>query len=70
MDVTRTPHAPGRHALGALALGLATSRAQAQPPAAATWPTQPIRLIVPYAAGGAVDLLGRALGELLGPRLG
>ncbi|MEB0160935.1 tripartite tricarboxylate transporter substrate-binding protein, partial [Pseudomonas sp. AH2 (2023)] len=42
------------------------SRSTAQP----AWPSQPIRLIVPYAAGGAVDLLGRALAEMLAPRLG
>lgn len=65
-----TPHALGRRALGTLALGLAAGRAAQAQPSAATWPTQPIRLIVPYAAGGAVDLLGRALGELLGPQLG
>jgi tripartite-type tricarboxylate transporter receptor subunit TctC len=57
-----------RRDLGALALGLIAGRAAAQP--APARPIQSIRLIVPYAAGGAVDLLGRALGELLGARLG
>jgi tripartite-type tricarboxylate transporter receptor subunit TctC len=57
-----------RRGIAALGLGLAAASARAQTRSA--WPTQSIRLIVPYAAGGAVDLLGRALAELLGPRLG
>jgi tripartite-type tricarboxylate transporter receptor subunit TctC len=57
-----------RRGIAALGLGLAAASARAQ--TRSPWPTQSIRLIVPYAAGGAVDLLGRALAELLGPRLG
>ena len=34
------------------------------------WPTKPVRLVVPYAAGGPADLLARIVGEKLGPRLG
>jgi tripartite-type tricarboxylate transporter receptor subunit TctC len=37
--------------------------------AQAPWPTRPIRMIVPYAAGGGTDLLGRALAEALRPIL-
>jgi tripartite-type tricarboxylate transporter receptor subunit TctC len=34
------------------------------------YPSKPIRLIVPYAAGGSTDTLARVLGQALGERLG
>jgi tripartite-type tricarboxylate transporter receptor subunit TctC len=37
---------------------------------AQTYPTKPIRLIVPYAAGGAVDTVARLVGQQLAERLG
>lgn len=37
---------------------------------AQAWPSKPIRLIVPYAAGGPTDVLGRQLAQRLGPLLG
>jgi tripartite-type tricarboxylate transporter receptor subunit TctC len=51
-----------------LAWGLvaATSLAVAQE----SYPSKPIKLIVPYAAGGPADLLARTIAERLGPRLG
>ncbi|MDH6594899.1 tripartite-type tricarboxylate transporter receptor subunit TctC [Variovorax sp. TBS-050B] len=41
-------------------------------PAAAqeAWPTQPVRLIVPYAAGGFADTRARKIAEVLGRSLG
>ena len=39
--------------------------ARAQP----AWPVRPVRLIIPYAAGGGTDILGRALAEALRPFL-
>src|SRR5256885_1780010 len=37
---------------------------------AQTWPTKPIRVVIPFVAGGASDIVGRAIGakfqELLG----
>lgn len=48
----------------ALAFGLG-SGAQAQ-----DYPNKPIRLIVGYAPGGAVDIVSRIIGEPLGQRLG
>ncbi|MBX9827227.1 MAG: tripartite tricarboxylate transporter substrate binding protein [Xanthobacteraceae bacterium] len=41
------------------------SQAQAQ-----NYPTRPIRIISPFAAGGANDVLARAIGQKLGDRLG
>ena len=51
-------------ALG-LALGLCPAPALAQP-----YPNKPIRLIVPFPAGGGVDYIGRIVGKGLSERLG
>lgn len=34
------------------------------------FPSKPVKLVVPYAAGGPADLLARSIAEKLGPRLG
>jgi tripartite-type tricarboxylate transporter receptor subunit TctC len=52
-----------------LAASLATLAAPAAR-AQAAWPTKPMRLIVPFAAGGSTDVVGRMIGEYLGRRLG
>ncbi len=46
-----------------LACGLALAAPQSR---AAEYPTRPIKLIVPYAAGGPTDVLGRMVGDYLG----
>ncbi len=55
-------------ARSALAGCLLTVAALAATPAAiaAEYPTRPIKLVVPYAAGGPTDVLGRLVGEFLG----
>lgn len=52
------------HAL--LATGLIATGASAQD----VFPTKPIKIVVPYAAGGPADLLARGVAEKLAPRLG
>ncbi|MGZ5821680.1 MAG: Bug family tripartite tricarboxylate transporter substrate binding protein, partial [Croceibacterium sp.] len=34
------------------------------------WPTRPVTMVVPFAAGGPTDLLGRVMAASLGERLG
>jgi len=54
-------------ALLALGLGAAALTGAA---AQEAYPNKPIKLVVPYAAGGPADLLARMVGERLAPRLG
>jgi tripartite-type tricarboxylate transporter receptor subunit TctC len=49
-----------------LALGLLAS----PPGAAQTWPTKPVRFVVPFPPGGSVDPLARMVGVKLGQSLG
>ena len=60
MSITR------RTLLGAAPLLLAPGPSRAQAP----WPNRPIRLIVPFQAGGATDVTARVMAERLGELLG
>lgn len=51
-----------RRQLGGLAAGLLLAR-PALAAGAASWPERPVRMIVPFGAGGAVDTLARAFGQ-------
>lgn len=52
--------------MGAAMIGLGPGRAFAQ----ADWPNGPITLIVPFAAGGATDVVSRLVGKALSERIG
>jgi tripartite-type tricarboxylate transporter receptor subunit TctC len=49
---------------------LLASLVLALPAAAQTYPNRPIRMIVPFPAGGATDILARALSQKLGEKIG
>jgi tripartite-type tricarboxylate transporter receptor subunit TctC len=49
-------------------LGLVTSAGPTH--AQESWPARPLTMVVPFAAGGPVDLLGRILAQYLGEALG
>ncbi|SPA28369.1 conserved hypothetical protein, UPF0065 [Cupriavidus taiwanensis] len=55
-------------ATGGLVAGL--SLGAALPAAAQAYPAKPIRIVVPYVAGGGTDTIARAMGEKLSKRLG
>jgi tripartite-type tricarboxylate transporter receptor subunit TctC len=55
-----------RHLLAGIAAASAASQARAQ----STFPTQPLRMIVPFPAGGTTDMLARQFGQRMQSALG
>ncbi len=58
-----------RRALLTLSLA-STALVAALPAAAQEWPARPVRMIIPFAAGGVTDMIGRVVGQGLSQRLG
>jgi tripartite-type tricarboxylate transporter receptor subunit TctC len=56
--------------IGAALAPLAPAFARARASNAPTWPARPVTLIIPFPAGGAMDLLGRAVAQDFGDKLG
>jgi tripartite-type tricarboxylate transporter receptor subunit TctC len=56
-----------RKTISALLVGVG---AIATPAAAQQWPTGPVTMIIPFAAGGPTDVLGRIVGERISKSLG
>lgn len=64
-SMNQIPRAWLRRAMLAALAGMAVTSATAQP-----YPNKPVRLVVPFAAGGSVDSVARLIGTKLGERLG
>jgi tripartite-type tricarboxylate transporter receptor subunit TctC len=56
--------------LGLAGLSVAVSAATLSPAWAQTYPSRPITMIIPFAAGGPTDVLGRMVGQRMGEVLG
>src|SRR5260370_37219843 len=67
---THREHALPVSRRGFIGVALAASTTLPSRGARAAYPERPVRLIVPFAAGGAVDSVARVLGKALSANLG
>ena len=65
-----SPYRPWRRALRALCLTLAGAALPLAVQAQANYPDRPLRIVVPFTAGGSSDIQGRLLAEHLGKLYG
>src|SRR3546814_11158016 len=50
--------------------GMTAAACISLPALAAAYPDKPVKIVVPYSAGGSSDLIARVIGEQLGTELG
>ena len=56
--------------LALVALGASLAAATSGPASAQSYPNKPLRMVIPFAAGGSPDIIGRMVAEELGTMLG
>jgi tripartite-type tricarboxylate transporter receptor subunit TctC len=72
MTCQSSPPFTRRRALAAVAGGLASAVAATSPLCAmaqAAWPAKPVRLVIPFPAGGSTDIVGRLIADRLSQNL-
>lgn len=63
-------HGVARRMAWAIAAGMALACGTAYAQSSNAWPNRPIRLVVPFAAGGSLDVVARIMAQSLGQALG
>jgi tripartite-type tricarboxylate transporter receptor subunit TctC len=62
--------APDRRRFLRLSAAFAAASSLARPALAQSWPSRPIRFVIPFPAGGSTDIVGRIIAQWLSERLG